>query len=270
MSDERAIFPLCGDEHESVPFRNVYLLGGVRGSYRLRSARVPIGVDVALLHTMDMHWGIPSPWGACDSGADLESGGDEVLRGWTHVDLRDDEGCVPKDVPIACLLRTMWDALELFGSTVLTGVDVIAPVEFVGDSLRNRVFGSGIGDYDRASSGRPARVLVQATNAWGLSSEGGWDISAILEALGQVVQIQATMSSAPLASYTPSGLPNPFAFGVEHPWSPSDTNPFRAEVIPRAWTIDDAAWLAEAVTAACSQAGVTDDIQVAVRLIQNT
>jgi hypothetical protein len=92
----------------------VYLLGGVRGDYRLRSARVPVGVEVALLHIMDMHWGIPPPWGACDSGADLDSPGDDALRGWTHVDLRGEDGSVPNDVPIAGLLRTMWDALELF------------------------------------------------------------------------------------------------------------------------------------------------------------
>ena len=257
------------DADSSPAFRNVYLLGGVRGDYRLRSARVPVGVDVALLHIMDMHWGTPPPWGACDSGADLEGPGDDALRGWTHVDLRGEDGSVPNDVPIAGLLRTMWDALELFGSIRLSGVDVIAPVEYVSDSLRSRVFGSGVGDPARASE-LPTRVLAQATSAWGpTSSQSGWDTSRILEALGQAVEVGATMDAVPLASYPPSSSPSPFAFGIEHPWAPSETNPFRAEIVLSSWTIDDAAWLAERVAAACSQAGVDDDVQIAVRLMPN-
>lgn len=58
--------PVVADQDSSPAFRNVYPLGGVRGGYRLRSARVPVGVEVALLHIVDMHWGIPPPWGACD------------------------------------------------------------------------------------------------------------------------------------------------------------------------------------------------------------
>jgi hypothetical protein len=257
------------DADPSPAVRNVYLLGGVRGGYRLRSAGFPVAVEFALLHIIDVHWGIPLPWGACDSGADLESPGNAVLRGWTQVDLRSEDGGVPNDVPIAGLLRTMWDALELFGSPSLSGVDVIAPVEYVGDLLWHRVLGSGLGDSARTSE-RPTRVLVQATSAWPpSSSQGTWDTTAIGEALGQVIEVGATMGAVPLASYPPSAGPSPFAFGIEHPWASSDTDPFRAEIVPRAWTIDDAAWLAEAVAAACSQAGVNDDVQIAVRLMPN-
>ena len=68
-------------------FRNLYLVAGLRGDFE-RGLSMPTELaEVALLHTLE-RWGVPPPWGRCDSGADLESPGNDVLRGWCHVDLR--------------------------------------------------------------------------------------------------------------------------------------------------------------------------------------
>jgi len=248
--------------------RNLYLVAGVRGAYEPRSSRITETVEVDLLHALDHRWGITPPWGACDSGCDLESPGDDALRGWAHVDLRvADADAPPVDAPVAGLLRTMWDSLELFGTVTLTGVDADVPLACVGDRLWERVAGSVIRwDVDR-SSDIPPRVLIQAATAYikpGSLPER-WDMGAIAEMLSEFVEVQDVMGAVPFASYPPSFAANPFGFGIETVHS-SETDPFRAEVMLRAWTIDDAAWLVEAICASCRSAGVADDIQVAVRM----
>lgn len=248
--------------------RNFYLLVGVRGGYALRSKRIPESIEVDVLHTLDDRWGITPPWGACDSRCDLVSAGGDVLRAWAHVDLRiADVDTPPVDAPVAGLLRTMWDSLELFGTVTLSGVDADVPLACVGDRLWERVAGSVIRwDADRASEVSP-RVLVQAATAYVAPGNlpERWDMSAIAENLSEFVDVQDVMGAVPFASYPPSFAPSPFGFGVETIHS-SDTDPFRAEVMLRAWTIDDAAWLVEAICASCRTAGIATDIQVAVRM----
>ena len=247
-------------------FRNLYLLAGLRGDFERDSSIAAETAEVSLLHTLDDRWGVSPPWGACDSGADLQSSGDDVLRGWGHVDLRvTDETPPPSDVPLAGLVRTMWDALELYGRTTLTGADAIVPLDCVGDPLWRRVAGSLIRDRYRGSE-RTARVLVQVSSAYSGSSVQP-DPGAILATLSEFVKVEAAMGAVPFALYPPSFAPNPFAFGVEHPWASSDTDPFRAEIALPVWTVDDAAWLAEAVCASCARASDARDVQVALRLV---
>jgi hypothetical protein len=159
----------------------------------------------------------------------------------------------------------MWDALELYGKATLTGADAIVPLACVGDPLSARVAGSVIRNRSRAAK-RAARVLVQVSGAWPDSS-AQLDSGAILATLSELVEVEAAMGALPFASYPVSFAPNPFAFGVEHPWAASDTDPFRAEISLPVWTVDDAAWLAEAVCASCARAGNANDVQVALRLV---
>jgi hypothetical protein len=247
-------------------FHNLYLVAGLRGGFERDPSIAPGGAEFSLLHILDHAWGVAPPWGACDSGADLQSSGDHVLRGWGHVDLRvTDETPSPNDVPLAGLLRTMWDALELYGRATLTGADAIVPLDCVGDPVWRRVAGSVIRDRYRGSE-PPARVLVQASSAWPSSSVQP-DPDPILATLSEFVEVKAVMGALPFASYPPSFAPSPFAFGVEHPWASSETDPFRAEIALPLWTVDDVAWLAEAVCASCARAGDTRDVQVAIRLV---
>jgi hypothetical protein len=247
--------------------RNFYLLAGLRGDFKRDASIATETVEFSLLHTLDYAWGVTPPWGACDSGADLESVGDDVLRAWAHVDLRvASETPSPIDVALAGLIRTMWDALELYGRATLTGIDAIVPLECVGDSLLKRVAGSVSRSRTRRLAS-PVRVLVQAANAWPDSSSRRLDHDAILACLSEFVELKAAMGSVPFASYPPSLSPSPFAFGVEHPWASSDTDPFRAEVALPIWTVDDAAWLAEAACSSCARAGGAEDVQLALRLV---
>jgi hypothetical protein len=126
---------LRGDE---TSVDNLYLIAGIRGAFHSRLPRIPTSVPFALLHTLD-RWGVPAPWGPCDGGADLETPDDLAIRGWCHVDLRvsrRDE--FPDDVPVLALLRTIWDTLELYGTTTLTGVDVALPLECAGAGMSSR------------------------------------------------------------------------------------------------------------------------------------
>jgi len=244
-------------------FRNLHLLAAIRGGYERNPRRVVVEdtLGFELLYTPESRWGIPLPWGPCDSGTDLDSAGD-VSRTWTHVDLRlRDE--LPSDLPISGLLRVMWDALELYGVLSLTGIDVSAPLVCAGERLRARVFTSPVRDVQDAVE-RPHRVLLQAVSE---SSSGPGAPDAILETLREFAVVRATMDEVPFASYPPSPIPHPFVYGVEHPWGPADTNPFRAEVAMPVWSIDDAAWLAEVVCISCRRAGVSDNVQIAVRLL---
>lgn len=241
------------------PSRNLYLLAGIRGGYEPHAPQIPIGAEVALLHALDHRWGIRPPWGACDSRADLVSPGGEVLRGWAHVDLRVGDGDPPpSDVPISGLLRSMWDSLEIFGTPSLTGVDVILPVECAGDALWSRVAASILRAEDRTTGRRP-RVLIEAGNAW-TEEPAIRDVPSLEEVLSDLVDVRAVMDSVNPASYPASP--------IEHPFVPSNASPFRAEVMLAAWTIDDAAWLAEVASTACQRAGVTGDVQLAVRLLE--
>jgi len=247
-------------------FRNLYLLAGLRGDFECDASIAAETAEVSLLHTLDETWGISPPWGACDSGADLQSSGDDVLRGWGHVDLRvTEETPPPGDVPLAGLLRTMWDALELYGKATLTGADAIVPLDCVGDPLWKRV-GSSVIRHRYRGSEPTARVLVQVSTGSSDSSVQP-DPGAILATLSEFVEVDASMGAVPFASYPPSFAASPFAFGVEHPWAPSDTDPFRAEISLPVWTVDDAAWLAEAVCASCARAGTARDVQIALRLV---
>lgn len=235
--------------------RNLYLIVGIWGDFQLRAQRVPGSVEVALSHTLDS-WGIsPVPWGACDSGADLETPGPDVLRGWNHVDLRvsgDDEGV--KDVPIAGLLRTTWDALELFGATALTRVDAIVPTECATETTWQRVAGSVVRDSDRRA-GQPAQVLVQIGGASRASAAIAWSEFAIAETLSALVDLA---NIAEGEDFTDRSSAKPQLFGRHA------ADSFRAGATLPQWTIDDAAWLAEAVSAACRRAGIRRDIQVTV------
>jgi len=251
-------------------FRSFYLLAGLRGNFERDASLAAYTAEVSLLHTLDDRWGIEPPWGACDSGVDLESSGDDVLRGWAHVDLRvRSDTSLPSDVALAGLLRTMWDALELYGNATLTGADAIVPLQCVGDALWTRVAGSVLRDR-RHGPERPARVLVQATsNAWPDSSSPPpqHDPVSIVGTLSEFVAVEAAMGAVPFASYPPSFAPSPFAFGMEHPWAASDTDPYRAEIKLPSWTVDDAGWLAEAVCAAYARVDDASDVQVALRLV---
>jgi len=245
---------------------NLYLVAGIRGDFECDGAIAADTAEFALLHTLDYRWGVSPPWGACDAGVDLQSAGGDVLRGWGHVDLRvSREAPSPNDVPVAGFLRTMWDALELYGKATLTGADAIVPLDCVGEALWKRVAGSVIRGRYRGSD-RAAQVLVQVSDAWSSSSVQR-DPDAIVATLSDFVEVKAMMGAVPFASYPPSFAPNPFAFGVEHPWASSETDPFRAEVALPVWTIDDAAWLIEAVCASSAGAGDARDVQVALRLV---
>jgi hypothetical protein len=218
--------------------------------------RVPDGVEFALLHTLDDRWGLSPPWGACDSGCDLESSGDDVLRGWCHVDLRGAGAATLEDVPVAALLRSTWDALELFGTTTLTGVDTIVPLACAGDRLAARIEGSVVRDRARASDAL-VPVAIHAGPAWPSARPEPWDERAILERLSRLVEITASMDAVERVAYPAPTLPDPF--------TPSDPDLVRAEVVLLEWTIDDVAWLVEAMCASCREAGVRADVQVAVR-----
>jgi hypothetical protein len=236
---------------------NLYLIAGIRGSFELRSARVPDAAEAELLHTLD-RWGVSPPWGACDSGCDLESPGDDVLRGWCHVDLGGFGESPPEDAPVSALLRTTWDTLQLFGATTLTGVDAIVPLACAGEPLWRRVAGSVVRDDSRGADDAPSpRVSIQAGPAWSPSSRDQWETQEILERLSELVDIAASMDAVEHIAYPGPTTPDPFA--------PSDPDLVRAEAVLRDWMIDDAAWLVEAFCASCRRAGLRGDVQIAVR-----
>lgn len=244
-------------------FRNLYLLAGLCGGFETNGSINAFPADTALLHTLDA-WGVQAPWGPCDSGVDLDSPGDGVLRGWCHVDLRGTDEAPRGDVPLSGLLRTMWDALELYGQSTLTGIDAIVPLECAGEAMLHRVFGSVI--RDRRASERPASVLIQVHEEYSEGVPDKRDPDAAAAALSELVEVQAVMGDVPLASPSVSFKGSPFSFGVERrPWLALDTDPFRAEVRLPVWTIDDAAWLAEAVTTAYTPTARNGEVQVAVR-----
>ena len=198
-----------------------------------------------------------SPWGRCDSGVDLDTPGDAVLRSWGHVDLRlSDKSPEPNDVPLAGLLRTMWDALELFGSSTLTGVDAMLPLTCVREQMWQRVTGSAT--FHRFASEHQIRVVVQVAEPWPDAPPLHLPVKEMLAELSGMVEVGAAMGDVPLASYPPSPIPQPFGPG-------SDPDPFRVEITLPAWSIDTVAWLAEVVSVACARTGCVDDAEIALR-----
>jgi hypothetical protein len=242
-------------------FRNLYLLAGLRGAFERRPSIDPDLAESALLHTLQDRWGLPAPWGACDSGADLDTPGDGVLRGWCHVDLRlDDESPHPNDVPLAGLLRTMWDALELFGSSTLTGVDAILPLDCVGERMWQRVASSAT--FHGFASEHQVRVVVQLAESYPDAPPLQFDLEEMVAELSESVEVGAAMGDVPLASYPDFVAEHPFG---PAPWAAANPNPFRVELAIQAWSIDDAAWLAELVAVACARTGCVDDVEIALR-----
>jgi hypothetical protein len=219
---------------------------------------IPGGVDFDLLHILDHAWGIAPPWGACDAGADLESPGDELIRGWCHVDLRvSNDSSQPEDIAVSGLLRSMWDALDLYGTTTLTGIDVNLPVDCAAFPMWQRVAGAGVRDLDRLHP-REALALVEVGTAWPGAPAIDWDADAILETLAELVDVGRGTKGPPTASYPDSPK-------SEAPFGTPDTETFRVEAKFPRWSIDHAAWLAEAMAISCNRAGLTDQVQIVVR-----
>ena len=238
---------------------SVDLIVGIRGDFRSRARRVDAAsVGSVLPHTLE-RWGItPQPWRLCDSGADLDTAGANVLRGWNHVALERTGGPI-RDLPISALMRTTWDGLELFGTLMLTGVDAIVPPDYSVSAMLERLAASTVRDSDRQVLPAPM-ILVEAGRAWPTSPVILWNPSALLEAMSELVDVDNTgAESLPRAEYLSTDAPSPFAS--------SDENPFRAQVVLRDWTVDDAAWLAEVVAVSCRRVGIRQDVQVAVRLL---
>lgn len=217
----------------------------------------PDSVEVALGNTLD-RWGIsPPPWAPCDSGADFTSLGSDVLRCWNHVDLGVGSGQTPhEDIPISGLLRTTWDGMELYGHLVLTGVDAIVPTRFAGEAMSRRIFGSVLRDPAR----RPTRHANVAVAARAVHA-ADWDVDAVSAALAGLVRVRKGVEIPPLFPSRPSLTPTPFM--------PHEKYSFGSAVVLDAWTIDDAAWLAEAVSVSCLRGGVPDDIEIAITLLED-
>jgi hypothetical protein len=240
---------------------NLYLIAGVRGAFASRTLHTPVAVGGDLLHALD-RWGIPAPWGPCDSGADLESVGADVLRAWTHVDLRrSDDERPPNDVPVSGLLRTTWDALEIYGTIDLSGVDAIVPSRCAGEQMWVRVTSVATSILrDRArTSDPPPHVLVSVGCAYSAHPDIYRDVDLVVSTLSDLVEV-LDGTSVELRPFE--------AQAQESPFRPLDSNLFRVEVLLPAWTVDDAGWLVEAVCLACSRAGIGEDIQIGVTLLQ--
>jgi hypothetical protein len=161
------------------------------------------------------------------------------------------------DIPISGLLRTTWDTLEIFGKTTLTGVDAIVPLACGGDRLWHRVAGSILRSRDVGSAERP-QVLVQFGGAWPTKRGTGWDATAALETLMELVDVRPVLEGVERAAYPPAAKPDPFL--------PARAARLQARVTLPAWTIDDAGWLLEAVSISCRRAGATHEVQIAVGL----
>jgi len=237
----------------------LYFHGGVWGGFRLRSPRVPQTGEGAVSHILD-EWGLPAPWAPCDSGVDFTSPGENLLRGWAQVDLRYpsvDE--IPEDVPTWGLLRTISSALELFGDLRLTALSAIVPLDALTSRTWGRVSGSTIiRDPDRTTA-EPPKVLLQAGDAWTPAPKARWKPRQLrrflAELLGGKRAVRTSEERLPLSSPIP------------HPFSPAPPPAFRAELLLPQWTVDDAAWLVEALAVACRESGITTDVEIIVARI---
>lgn len=236
------------------------LIVGIRGDFRLGVPRVPSSVETALSRAVDRCGGAAA-WGACDSSADLETVGDDILRAWNHIAYRRPEDYSPThELPLSPLFRATWDALELYGTLSLTGVDAIVPITHAGDPLWMRTVEnrSILLDVDRVSLHAP-RVLIQAARAWASSPRIDWTKKAVAQALAELVDGDVVTRDVSPASYPPPAQTDPFRA--------TDENPFRAAVTLPRWTIDDAAWITEALASSCYRAGVRQTVLIAVRAI---
>lgn len=154
------------------------------------------------------------------------------------------------------MLRTTGDALELYGHLSVSGVDAIVPTRFAGASMRRRILGSVLRDPARSS--RRFGVVVSARTV----HRTKWDVQAVSAVLSEIVEHRADKDVLRPSPQRQSLTPTPFGLHDEN-------YPLRISAVLNAWTIDDAGWLAEAVSIACHQSGVVDDIEIAVTLNDN-
>ena len=241
-----------------VELENVSVLVGVRGRFQPRTPRIGAeALEVAISDAFN-RWGFPvGAWGPCDSGADPESPEPDAMRGWAHFELVSPVQTEDLDLPVQGFARTTWDALELFGQIDLAGLDAIVPTACAGDRMWARVAGSVLRGAGRASNPR-AHARIQAGRAWREAPAAAGDSRAILDVLSELVEISAAMDEVALAAYPAGPRVNPFV--------PREDDPVRAEVLLPAWTLDDAAWLAEAMCVSCRRAGVAQDLLLSVRI----
>jgi hypothetical protein len=157
----------------------------------------------------------------------------------------------------------MWDALELFGTCTLTGIDAMLPLACVGDAMALRVDASML-RRDRVAVERSARVVAQVTEPRKEAPRLQLDRDAMAVELSEVVAVEMVMGDVPHASYPDASGRHPFG---PAPWAETLDDPLRVEIALPVWSIDDAAWLAEAVAVSCARAGCTTDIELALRRI---
>jgi hypothetical protein len=254
-------------------YRNLYLLAGIWGDYRILGPGKDYDFELGLLRTFE-EWGVQLAWGPCDSGVDLLGAGEDRLRAWGHVDLRRSMGDEPEDVPVTGLLRSMWDQLDLWGSFArLSGVVAIVPTVLCGRLLARRVGlrWSTLFDADRTAGASPVRVELEIVEAWGDPTRWiDWRSSGVIDHLRERVDVSSFMDRAVARPYPPSAIVHPFVapLEVEQPFMPRQTEPFFAEVTLPVWSIDDAAWLVEAAADACHRAEIDDDVEIRVRSVE--
>lgn len=229
------------------------LVVGVYGSFREVIVRDTEAAEFAILHTFD-RWGTPRPWGPCESAVDLDDPDLEALRAWSHVHLY--RAISRGDVPINAACRAIWDGLELFGSLVLTGIDVLTPVDDVAERMAERVLTSGVRDRVRDSDFKTG-LLVIVADAWEESS-AEWDATRVVRELSPLVGSEQVLSNRPASVLFTSRIGNPFHM-VDDPPVVLHTE------IPR-WSVDDAAWLAEAMCVALNRSGINCDVQISIRM----
>jgi hypothetical protein len=103
------------------------------------------------------------------------------------------------------------------------------------------------------------RVLVQVGRAARDSARTTKiDSNMILSTLSGLAEVQRIVDVIDNVKYPPSAIDQPFG-------SPNSIL-FVGELVLPNWSIDDAAWVVEAICISCTQAGVTEDVEVAVRL----
>jgi hypothetical protein len=240
---------------------NLYLIIGIRGEFVPNTASLlPETVADAVSHAPE-RWGMPTPWGPCDSGVDVTTKGSSILRAWNHVDLRrSDDDRVPDDVPASGLFRTTWDSLEIFGSIALASVDMIAPARCAGPGLCRRVASSVLRPSERHSSAATP-TIVEVTSARAEEKRVGWDYGSVIAAMRNLYTLDVSLYEPRRISRSAS-IPGDL-FDLHDP------DPFGLEVSLPEWSVDDAAWLVEAVLGACSHAGITEDVLVTARAVES-
>ncbi len=115
------------------------LVAAIHGS--IQQTLPESGGEYAVLHTLE-RWGVQAPWGPCESRVNFSDAREEIMRAWAHVHLNDAHTVSTGGPPVTALLRTMWDALELYTRVHLSGVDVIAPLASLNQLTLERVLAS--------------------------------------------------------------------------------------------------------------------------------